>query len=140
MQKLWTEYFFSFFLTFLLIRVACIKMLNVFQRVEPIHETQTGFSLFFNNYCDQPFSFFVNTLILKQRFHILKTEFKGIHTRYVQYKYTFFCKLIYKLLVSTRSFSDGLCLNGKRCLVQNKIMGHVNVTETACTSRSIESF
>ena len=50
-------------------------MLNVFQRVEPIHETQTGFSLFFNNYCDQPFSFFDNTLILKQRFHILKTEF-----------------------------------------------------------------
>ena len=33
---------------FFLVRVACIKMLNVFQRVEPIHKMQTRFSICFN--------------------------------------------------------------------------------------------
>ena len=31
---------------------------------------------------------------------------------------------------------DGLCLKYKRCLVQNKDMGCINVTETVCAGKS----
>ena len=34
-----------FFLFFVVIEIMCIKMLHVFQRVEPIHKTQARFSL-----------------------------------------------------------------------------------------------
>ena len=56
-------FFLSFYVPFL-IRVMCIKMLNLFQRVESIHQTQTGFSLLFNNYQLSLF-LFCNALILK---------------------------------------------------------------------------
>ena len=44
LNSLQTE-FFPFFLFFLLIRIMYREMLHVFQRVESIHKTQTGFSL-----------------------------------------------------------------------------------------------
>ena len=57
------------------------------------------------------FLIFCNSLVLKSMFHISKNESKGIHTRYVQYQYTFFHKVVYKLMVSIRFFSvsDGFC-------------------------------
>ena len=48
-------------------------MLSVFQRVEPMHETQTGFSLFLNN--DQP-SFLIGLFFKGSTF---QNEFKRIH-------------------------------------------------------------
>ena len=40
-KKLWTEYFlFSFFLVFfLLIKIICIQMMHLFERVKSIHKT-----------------------------------------------------------------------------------------------------
>ena len=46
MLHLFPKYFFFLFsLSFFLIIGMCIEMLNVFQRVDSIHETQTEFSL-----------------------------------------------------------------------------------------------
>ena len=50
LQKVAFWIFFVFFLFFLLIKTKYIGVLLVFQRVKSIHETQTRFSLFSNNY------------------------------------------------------------------------------------------
>ena len=50
LQKVAFWIFFVFFLFFLLIKTKYIRVLLVFQRIKSIHETQTRFSLFSNNY------------------------------------------------------------------------------------------
>ena len=56
---------FSFFLFILLIRIMCIKMMYLFQRVNSIHKTQTGFFLECQQDIDKntflpPYFFFTN--------------------------------------------------------------------------------
>ena len=55
----------------------------------------------------------------------------------MQYKYTLFHKVVYKLVVSTRFLSDVLCLNCKKCWVQNKNTGHITVIGMVCAEKSI---
>ena len=71
------SFFFSLF--FLLIRIMYIKMFHTLERVESFHETQTGFSL----------------------------KYQNIHTGHIQYKYTFLHKVFLKTNSVHPFLSDG---------------------------------
>ena len=78
--------------------------MQVLQRVEPIHEKQTGFSLFFSYY---QLSHFLWHSHIEMRFHIKKNQFKGTpkHTYKIHAAYRYYShKVLYKLIVSTHFY------------------------------------
>ena len=84
-----------------------------------ICETQSGYSLYFDNYQLSLFVMFLS-----------ENEFKGIHIRYTQHKYTFFTWSSLKVGSVHTFLFDGLCLSYKRFLQQNKYKESINITKT----------
>ena len=72
----------------------------------------------------------------KWGFHIKQMnlgEHQNIHTRYIQHKYAFLHKMLYKLIVSTHSYVMVFDWTVKetRCK-KKKNTGYINFTEMVC--------
>ena len=106
--------FVSFFLSD--VRILCIEILHVYQRVESIHKIQTGFLSFWIMINKFFFSFIVTPLYWNEDSTIKKKinirEYQNIPTRLHN---NFLHEVVNKQIISTHLLFDGLCSNFKRC-------------------------